>query len=432
MDRVLRELGHLQVPLALLVSEIRAVLDERRTGLLAGEAVCEKSIAACVEQRLHLLLRPSLCRVINATGIVLHTNLGRAPLPDVTVTTGYSNLEFDLDSGKRGKRDVHVGALLQKLLERPAIVVNNNAAAVFLVLNELASGHEVIVSRGELIEIGDGFRIPEIMARSGAILREVGTTNRTRVEDYAEAISDKTRLIMRVHPSNFHMSGFTERPSLASLSKLGAEREIPVYEDLGSGCLVDLRQHGICEPLVSASLSAGINLVSFSGDKLLGGPQCGMIAGDMDLVARLRRNPLYRALRVDKLILQALEDTLKLVLLENWSSVPALRMIMTAVGTLRARAERVARELGGMTAIVRESTSPIGGGSTPDIELPTWVVELTVASASRFEQELRSAAVPVVARIEREKVLLDMRTISDSEEELLVASVLEAISSQAS
>jgi L-seryl-tRNA(Ser) seleniumtransferase len=316
--------------------------------------------------------------------------------------------------------------LLQRLLDRDAIVVNNNAAAVYLVLNELASGGEAIVSRGELIEIGDGFRIPEIMARSQAILREVGTTNRTRIEDYRAAINANTRLILRVHPSNFHMAGFTARPTLDELSKLGREHSIPVYEDLGSGCLVDLSKQGIDEPLALDSINAGVNVVSFSCDKLLGGPQSGIIAGDRDLVQRIRRSPMYRAFRVDKLIVEALERTLRHLLLKRWQEIPTLAMILAAPAEIEARAQRIQRRLSSLDARVRAGETAIGGGSTPDQSLPTWVVALAVSSASQFERKLRMGDPPVVARIEKDEIILDMRTIADDEEDLLVDAVLRA------
>src|SRR5262249_30060834 len=277
---------------------------------------------------------------------------------------GYSNLEYDLATGRRGNRDVHAAPLIERLTGAPGIAVNNNAAAIFLALNELASGGEALVSRGELIEIGDGFRIPDIMARSGAQLREVGTTNRTRIEDYRDAITERTRLILRVHPSNFHISGFTARPELRELVALGRERGIPVYEDLGSGCVVDLRAFGIDEPLVSESLEAGADLVSFSGDKLLAGPQAGILAGKPEMVARLRRNPLFRALRLDKVICQILEHTLRNLLLERWDQVPALAMIRQPAEEIRVRAQSLAARLPG--AEVRSGSSVIGGGATPE------------------------------------------------------------------
>src|SRR5258708_22674141 len=254
-------------PRALIVGEVRRVLASVRAEIRAGRASSHDSIESRVEQNLARLEAPSLRRVINATGVVLHTNLGRAPLPRFDAIFGYSNLEYDLAKGRRGKRDVHISELLERLTGAPGIAVNNNAAAIYLALNELAAGYEVVVSRGELIEIGDGFRIPDIMQRSGAILREVGTTNRTRIEDYRDAIGERTRLLLRVHPSNFRIEGFTARPDLRELAALGKQAGIPVYEDLGSGCVVDLKRFGIDEPLVSESLAAGASVLSFSGDK---------------------------------------------------------------------------------------------------------------------------------------------------------------------
>ncbi len=415
VDQVLRELGELPVPRRVITEMIRAVLDETRAALLAGSSATANSIVPAVRQRVELLLKPSLRRVINATGIVLHTNLGRAPLPAVETVSGYSNLEYDLEAGKRGKRDIHISRLTDALLGKPAIAVNNNAAAVFLVLNELAAGGEVIVSRGELIEIGDGFRIPEIMTRAGVTLREVGTTNRTHLRDYEEVINANTKLILRVHPSNFHISGFTTRPELNELSNLGERHKVPVYEDLGSGCLVDLKEFGITEPLVSDSFAAGANVVSFSCDKLLGGPQSGLIAGDSALVGRIRRNPLYRALRLDKLAIEALGTALRRTLLEQWSAIPALRMIRTTESELKARAEEVVAELGDVRASVVAAQSPIGGGSTPDQTLPTWLVVLMPGNAARLERALRRTDPPVVARILQDQVVFDMRTVADDE-----------------
>jgi L-seryl-tRNA(Ser) seleniumtransferase len=356
-----------------------------------------------VEQALLLWTAPSLRRVINATGVVLHTNLGRAPLGPIQIHPGYTNLEYDLLTGKRGKRDSHTAALLEKLLGKPAIAVNNGAAALFLALHELAAGCEAIVSRGELIEIGDGFRIPEIMRRSGAILREVGTTNRTHIGDYREALNERTRVILRVHPSNFHMSGFTARPTLAELTALGRERAVPVYEDLGSGCLIDV---GLEEPLVTGSLRAGVNLVSFSGDKLLGGPQAGIIAGDQELVTRIRRNPLFRALRLDKMMCQALETTLRGFVLEDWEQLPAVRMIRMTAEEIRARAEKL---LPG--AVIVPGESVIGGGSTPNKAIPTYLI-----SVPEMERALRACEPPVISRTENGRTLLDLRTVFPEEE----------------
>ena len=275
VDQVLAGLAYLEprFPRKLIVAEVRRVLDVLREEIRTGRTVSLDSVGTRVERNLARLEQPSQRHVINATGVVLHTNLGRAPLPRFEPNFGYSNLEYDLMRGARGKRDVHIAELLERLVGAPGIAVNNNAAAIYLALNELAAGFEVIVSRGELIEIGDGFRIPDIMQSSGALLCEVGTTNRTRIEDYRNAINERTRLLLRVHPSNFRMEGFTARPELRELVALGKERGIPVYEDLGSGCVSDLRAFGVAEPLVSDSLQAGVSLVSFSGDKLLGGPQ---------------------------------------------------------------------------------------------------------------------------------------------------------------
>ncbi len=410
----------------MVVQEIRAVIAERRRDIAAGLETSNETVEAAVEARLRALLSPSLRPVINATGVVLHTNLGRAPLNEFRPISRYSNLEYDLQAGKRGKRDAHTGLLLERLIQRPSIAVNNNAAAVFLVLHELAAGYEVIVSRGELIEIGDSFRIPEIMVHSGAVLREVGTTNRTRAADYTEAINERTRLIMRVHRSNFHMSGFTERPELTELAQLGREHGVPIYEDLGSGCLVDLKPVGIEEPLVSASVDAGVNVVSFSCDKLLGGPQSGIIAGDADLVNRIRRNPVYRALRLDKLVIEALETTLRHLLMENWTAIPTLDMIFESSANIQARAEKVAAELSGLDVTIAENESAIGGGSTPDAKLPSWVVQLAVPKPAAAEKRLRSGAPPVLARIEKERLLFDMRTVADEEVERLVAAIRNA------
>jgi L-seryl-tRNA(Ser) seleniumtransferase len=298
---------------------------------------------------------------------------------------------------------------------------------VYLALNELASGYEVIVSRGELIEIGDGFRIPEIMQRAGVILREVGTTNRTRVEDYRDAINERTRLLLRVHPSNFRMAGFTAKPELRELCALGRERAIPVYEDLGSGCIVDLRPFGMDEPLVSDSLAAGASLVSFSGDKLLGGPQAGILAGDGVLIQRMRRNPMFRALRVDKLIYQALETTLRNLLLERWEEIPSLRMIAQSADALRARVDSFAHRLGSMPFEIIPGQSVIGGGSTPQQSLPTWLIAIPCVDVVESEQRLRDAEPPVIARIENDRLVLDLRTVFPEEEEALAARITAMI-----
>ena len=427
VDRVLANLAHLEkrFPRRLIVEEIRRTLDLIRDEIRAGKH-STIPIESRVEESLARFEAPSLRRVINATGVILHTNLGRAPLPRFEPLFGYSNLEYDLAQGARGKRDVHIADLLERLVGAPGIAVNNNAAAIYLALNELAAGSEVIVSRGELIEIGDGFRIPDIMQRSGALLREVGTTNRTRIEDYRDAISERTRLLMRVHPSNFRIEGFTARPKLGELAALGAERGIPVYEDLGSGCVADLRAFGIEEPLVGESLSAGVSLVSFSGDKLLGGPQSGILAGDRRLIARLRRNPMFRALRLDKLIYQALENTLRNLLLERWDQIPALRMISQKSEQLRDRAESFAARLTALRAQVLEGSSVIGGGSTPEQPLGTWLVAVQCADVVEAERRCRLGDPPVISRIEEERLIFDLRTVFAEEEEDLARLVLRA------
>lgn len=406
-------------PHALIVSEARQILTDSREKIRRGDDPTP-DIVAQVAANLDHLRTPSLRHVINATGVVLHTNLGRAPMTTTESLTGYTNLEHDLATGKRGKRDVHVKHLFERLLGRPAIVVNNNAAATYLVLNELALNQEVVVSRGELIEIGDGFRIPDILVRSGAILREVGTTNRTRIEDYASAINERTRMLMRVHPSNFHISGFTSKPKLEDLANLARNRGITLYEDLGSGCLVDLRPYGITEPLVNESLTAGANVVSFSGDKLLGGPQAGIIAGDAELIARIRRNPMFRALRAGKLIYQLLEETLRHVLFEEWDQIPALAMIRTSAQDLKQRAEHLASQVPSARVISGESVA--GGGSTPDQTLPAWLIELP-GSAMSLERKLRSNNPPIIARIENDRVVIDLRTVFTSELPVLLAAL---------
>lgn len=428
VDEVLTRLNGVRerYPRALVVAEIRRSISERREALRAGRSVNDEPVEQEVTEVLAALEAPSLRHVINATGVILHTNLGRAPLADLPAPGGYSNLEYDLAAGRRGKRDVHIGDLLERLTGKPGIAVNNNAAAVYLALNELAAGYEVIISRGELIEIGDGFRIPDIMLRAGVVLREVGTTNRTHLDDYRSAMNERTRLILRVHPSNFHISGFTGRPSLRELAGLGREYSIPVYEDLGSGCLTDLKPFGIDEPLVSESLEAGVNLVSFSGDKLLGGPQAGLLAGDPVLIQKLRRNPMFRALRLDKLIYGALETTLRHLVLERWDSIPAIRMIRLTPAAIRERAIRFLDLLPGMPAGVIDGQSVIGGGSTPDQSLATALIAIRVPSAAQAERKLRAGSPPVIVRIEDEHILVDLRTVSEDEEEALAVGLAAA------
>jgi len=408
-----------------------------------ADALDPAAIESRIAERVEALLAPSLIPVINATGVILHTNLGRAPISAAIeaeialIATRYSNLEYDLERGERGKRDVHTARLLAQLVgAEAAIVVNNNAAAVFLVLNTLAKGAEVVVSRGELIEIGDGFRIPDIMSESGAVLREVGTTNRTRIRDYERAFNERTRLLLRVHPSNFRITGFTERPSLDEIAALGRRLQVPVYEDLGSGCLADLSASGINEPVARASCEGGVSVVSFSGDKLLGGPQAGIIAGKREFVERIRRNPLFRALRVDKLTIAALEITLNAYLRGALDEIPALRMIRMSADDIARRAEGLANKLRAALANTRATIetrpgfSVIGGGSTPDQQLPTHLISILspLHSATALETRLRKPASgpPVIARIEDDCVILDLRTVFPDEDAALAAAIVAA------
>jgi L-seryl-tRNA(Ser) seleniumtransferase len=419
----------------LVVDATRKVLQSLRSRIANGQLtnvsgeLLEREILALAESAGEFSLRP----VINATGVILHTNLGRAPLAREAVehlgqTAGrFSNLEYDLERGERGKRDTHTDRLFTQLLgaER-TLVVNNNAAAVFLALNTLAEGGEVIVSRGELIEIGGSFRIPDICRKSGAILREVGTTNRTRLSDYVDAITPSTKLLMRVHPSNFRVVGFTERPSLEELAELGRQRQLPVLEDLGSGCLLDFRPLGVRdEPPAGESLKAGVDVVTFSGDKMLGGPQAGILAGKRDPLERIRKNPLFRALRVDKLTISILEATVSLYLRDELDAIPALRMIRLTADDLAPRVARLAEKIVArpeFSAQIEDGESVIGGGSTPGQSLATKLVVVTHArhSAQDLETLLRRSSPPVIARIERDRLLLDLRTVFEDQDEEII------------
>lgn len=433
----------------LVVEVARAVLADLR-GRIAEEAnwtaisLDGASVGELISAQVEKILSRSLQPVINATGVILHTNLGRAPLPESVVdefrrsATQYSNLEYDLEAGARGKRDVHTGELLTRLTgAEAAIVVNNCAAAVLVTLAALAGGGEVIVSRGELIEIGDGFRIPEIMEQSGAILREVGTTNRTHLADYENAINEKTRVLLRVHPSNFKVTGFTDKPSLEELVALSQRSGLPLVEDLGSGCLVDLSEHGVSEPTVKQSVEAGLSVVMFSGDKLLGGPQAGIIAGKKEIIARVRRYPLFRALRVDKLTIAALEATLGAYLRAAWDEIPTMRMIRMTPQELKRRAENFIRELRPELPLdeveieTADGSSLAGGGSTPSQSLPTKIIRIASArySATKLEQRLRRAprGVSVIARVEDERLILDLRTVFPEQEPLLIKTLAGAL-----
>lgn len=430
---------------------LRQIIEELRGQIMAGAWVAEsgtsEALLSEIERRLEESARrearPSLRRVINATGVIIHTNLGRAPLPRAAieamaeVASRYSNLEYDLGRGERGHREVHCQKLLAELVgSEDAVLVNNNAAAVLLVLNTLAQGGEVIVSRGELIEIGGSFRIPEIMERSGARLREVGTTNRTRISDYERAINENTRLILRVHPSNYRIVGFTERPSARQIAELARRAGIPSFEDLGSGCLLDLSPYGVTdEPVASESLRAGISLISFSGDKLLGGPQAGIIAGQRQLLEQIKKNPLMRALRVDKLTYAAMEATLRLYRCGLAASeIPVIKAIATTRDQINQRAlrlkEQIERATGGrVRASIEDGFSVIGGGSAPEVKLQTALIALEAndMTAESIEAKLRANSIPVIVRIEQDRVLIDLRTVFEDEEQI----ILDAIAAMA-
>jgi len=421
-----------------------------------GDVDAAAAIEAGAASELARAFRASLEPVINATGVIIHTNLGRAPLADAAVARvaeiarGYSSLEYDVGLGRRGRRDVHAESLLRRLTGADAaVVVNNNAAATMIVLAALAAGREVIVSRGELVEIGGGFRVPDVMAQSGAVLREVGTTNKTRASDYAAAINEKTALLLRVHPSNFRIEGFTERPSLADLVAVGKKCNVPVAEDLGSGRLGSDPSHGNLarigvrpqsgeddaksgsdpirdEPAVADSVAAGVDVCCFSGDKLLGGPQAGIIVGRAAFLDPIRKHPLMRALRVDKMTYAALEATLvEYVAGRAAATVPVQRMLAMTADAIRARAETFAtavRALNGWRADLLEGASAVGGGSAPGIELPTWLVAVARRglSADALETHLRRARPPIIARIERDRVLIDLRTVTDEDDGTIV------------
>ena len=428
--RVLRNVSS-QLREQLLASAIEPMDLETATAHILGQ----------LAEQLQTTLAPSLKTVVNATGVIVHTNLGRAPLCHhaldnlTAIASGYSNLEYNLDTGDRGSRTTHATALLEQLTgAESGIVVNNNAAAVLLVLAALANGREVIISRGEMVAIGGGFRIPDVLRQSGAILREVGTTNRTKATDYIAAINDRTSVILRIHPSNFSISGFTERPSLDELTAVGSRFDIPVVEDLGSGLLVEMTTTP-SESTVRQSIAAGVTVCTFSGDKLLGGPQAGLIVGAKTALARIRNHPLMRALRVDKLTLAALEATL----IEHAAgrahrSVPVTRMMNTDPKQTEHRAESLVRRfdgLPGLTTEVRHTAAKIGGGSTPDITLPSRAITIHVdtQSTSAVEQQLRAHVPPIIGRIDHDEFLLDLLTVDPEDDEIIVAAVTRLVTS---
>lgn len=433
---------------AFVVSEIQAMLENIRSRIRSGDRNPDQNLRpeyleSVLDENIRHHLRPNLRTVVNATGVVLHTNLGRAPLSKMAQKTlsahsaHYTNLEYDIFAGKRSHRDKLLETTLQDILGcEAATVVNNNAAAVFIILNTLAAGKEVIVSRGELVEIGGSFRIPDILSRSGARLREVGTTNKTRIQDYESAIGSDTAMLLRVHPSNFRIRGFTERPDLADIAALARSAGLTLVEDIGSGCLHDLKPYGIPdEPVVYDSLSAGVDLICFSGDKLLGGPQAGIIAGARKLIDPIRRNPLMRTYRVDKLIYGALEATLASYRTGRAAlEIPIVRMMAMPAGEIRNRTLRFRRRLqsrlpAGVQAVLSEGYSVVGGGSCPDCHLPTTLlaIESDFVSPNTIESRLRLQEKAIIVRLEEDKILVDLRTVFPDQEKILIEGLVEAV-----
>ena len=425
-----------------VVDLLRGYLQEVRQGISLGNAPpSQDNLVEEVAARATSMWQPSPRHVINATGVIIHTNLGRAPLSVeatdavVQAARGYSNLELDLAEGSRGSRQAHVDAILRQIIgAEAAFVVNNNASAVLLALSAIAAGKEVIVSRGEAVEIGGGFRIPDVLRQSGATLVEVGTTNRTYVGDYEAAITSNTAALLKVHTSNFRVTGFTHETSVAEMVELGLRYGIPVLHDLGSGCLLDTTQFGLAhEPMPQESIADGADLALFSGDKLLGGPQAGIVVGKRDLMAHLARHPLARAVRIDKMSMAALSVTLLHYLKEEaLEKVPVWRMMSTSEERLKARASDWQHRLGRGAQVVR-GLSTIGGGSLPGETLPTWLLALETDSvpdgAQGLARRLREASPPVIARIEEDKVVLDPRTVLPEEEDPMLEAVKSALSS---
>ncbi len=434
------------LPRAWAAAQVRRVLAAQRDKISACPAeelpprLDEEALWRELEQALKAAARPSLTRVVNATGVIIHTNLGRSPLAPacreqlLEVAAHYNNLEYDLARGERGSRQDHLEGLLAELTgAEAALVVNNNAAAVLLALNTLAQGREVIISRGQLVEIGGSFRLPEIMAVSGAILKEVGTTNKTYLHDFEKAITTETAILLKVHPSNFRILGFTHEVALPEMVSLGRSYGLLVVEDLGSGCLIDLSRYGLeKEPTVQETLKAGADLVLFSGDKLLGGPQAGLALGRREVVARLRGNPLTRALRPDKLTLAALEATLRLYLTESQAvaALPTLRMLTRPLPELARQARTLARLIKRrwgprLTVEIRPSEGRVGGGALPLLPLPGYALALSrpPLAPQQLEARLRQATPPVIARVEQDSVLLDLRTILPEDQQALLTAL---------
>lgn len=416
-------------PRRFVLQGVRQGIEQKRQEILAGRSTdfSEEVLLADIEKVISHLSEFSLKPVINATGVVIHTNLGRSTLSDrvleniLLVSEGYSNLEYDIEQGKRGKRYAHIKRILREITgAEDALVVNNNAAAVLLSLNTLSKGKEVIVSRGELVEIGGSFRIPDVMVSSGAILREVGTTNKTHLYDYEKAIHENTSLILKVHRANFRLVGFTDEVSIEDLVSLGKKHRLPVMYDLGSGCLIDLKPYGIHdEPAVQEVVKTGVDLTTFSGDKLLGGPQGGVIVGKNEHIEKIQKNPLTRAVRIDKLTLAGFEATLMEYLDEEKAitAIPTLRMLLQKPGEIRNRANtlsrRLKREIPDAHIRVMADSSRAGGGALPERDLPTFVTAITKEgiSVNEIEEKLRKGTPPVITRIKEDSLILDARTI---------------------
>ena len=432
-EKIISETGakHSTILARTVINSLRKKLSESRNGdanhsreELLKEA--EKNLEAVRQDEKNTSLR----RVINATGVIVHTNLGRAPLSEnarralIETASGYCNLEYDIATGKRGKRGAHAEELLAELTgAEAALIVNNCAAAAFLILKVLAFGGEVVISRGELVEIGGDFRIPDVLEQSGATLREVGTTNRTKLSDYEKAIGENTKLFLKVHPSNYRIVGFTEMPDLKELAELAHRRDILLYEDAGSGAIFDLSKYGLTdEPIIADSIKAGADVVSFSGDKLLGGAQSGLIVGRAEVLEKIRKHPLYRALRVDKTIYAALEATLESFRRETaLQEIPVLRMLSMTIAELKEKAEKFVEKFGENSNLRIEivaGNSVIGGGSAPTVQPPTTLLAIThrQMSADKLEEKLRLSEPPIITRILEGKVLIDLRTVSESEE----------------
>ena len=438
-------------PRRYVLQAIREIVEHNRQAIIKGETTgvsVEQDVLPEIEIKIERLSAFSLKSVINATGVVIHTNLGRSVLSDRVmdhvrqIACGYSNLEYNIEKGQRGKRYTHVKRLLKELTgAEDSLIVNNNAAAVFVCLTALAKGKEVIVSRGELVEIGGSFRIPDVMSSSGAVLREVGATNKTHVRDYEKAINENTALLLKVHQSNYRMVGFTKAVEIDELAALGRKYNIPVMFDLGSGCLVDLKPYGVhIEPTVQETIKAGADIVTFSGDKLLGGPQGGVMVGKAQLIEKIGQNPLMRALRIDKLTLAAFEATLMSYLDEDKAKeeVPTLNMLLQALDEIKERAKKISqalkRKLGASHEKIAqinviEDSSQSGGGALPEIEFKTYVVAIKPSglSVNKLEERLRHNKPLVIARIKEEAVIIDARTVRDSETEALVKGITGAL-----